>query len=503
MIDMKSVAACLFACFVVFAPPLRAQSVIWVTSAASSGSGSLRAAILSLNPSTSALQEIRFAIPTTPGNPVAEIVLTEPLPPISGTAVLVNGDASADRVVVNGNGRQIFTVEETATTGALEIRDLTLRGGAVVNSGGCVRIRRAATATTLRRVVLDQCKAYLNMITNPTVRGGAVYTKGALTIEDSTFTGNRIVSFSADEAGSDASGGALFVEGSQPLAIARSLFSGNVIHLGNQLPPFCRSGGGGAIGLSLTGTLAWISDTSFLDNKTSCRNPTVTYDLDGAGDGGAIAIYGQGGETRLTANYFHGNAGNRGGAVGFLQPLGMLATLTNNTFHENTSSQAGGGVALINCCSLAMLNNTFSGNIARSPGLANQFQAWSNVLALYNNIFDGANTNPDCIVSTTMQNSGYNLYANGACWPTADGTSQIVGAMPWLQAPRMTGGYVPTMMYANDSPAVDRGDDTHCPAYDARGVVRPLDGDIDGASRCDIGAVEHSYINLIFRNGFQ
>lgn len=483
----------------VFAAPLRAQNPIWVTSAASSGSGTLRAAILSLNPSTSALQEIRFAIPATP----AEVVLTEPLPPINGTNVLINGDRNASAIIVNGNGRQIFTVDESATTTALEIRDLTLRSGAVVSNGGCMRIRRAATATTLRRVVVDQCKAYLSLTTNPAVRGGAVYTKGPLTIEDSSFTGNSIVSISNDEASADALGGALFAEGNQPVTVLRSLFSANRIYLGNKLPSFCRSGNGGAIALSLTDTLARIEDTSFIDNKTSCRNPTVTYDIDGTGDGGAIAIYGQGGETRLLANYFHGNFGNRGGAVGFLQPLAMLATLTNNTFHENTSNQAGGGAALINCCSLAMRNNTFSGNIARSPGLANQFQAWSTVLALYNNIFSGANSNRDCIIGTTQQNSGYNLYANDACWTTSDGTSQIVGAMPWLQAPRMTGGYVPTMIYTNSSPPVDSGSDAQCPSYDARGVVRPLDGNLDGTSRCDIGAVEHSYINLIFRNGFQ
>ncbi|HSX58950.1 MAG TPA: choice-of-anchor Q domain-containing protein [Tahibacter sp.] len=485
------------------AAPLHAQNPIWVTSGASSGSGTLRAAILSLNPSTSALQEIRFAIPTTPSNPIAEVVLAEPLPPINGTNVLINGDRGADYVVVDGNGRQIFTVEENATTTALEIRDLTLRGGAVVNNGGCVRIRRAATATTLRRIVADQCKAYLSVTTNPVVRGGAVYTKGALTIEDSRFTGNRILSMSANEASSDASGGALFAEGSQPVTIARSLFRDNRIYLGNQLPSFCRSGSGGAIGLALTNALAQIADTSFVDNATACRNPTVTYDIDGTGDGGAIAVYGQGGETRLDANYFHGNIGSRGGAVGFLQPLGMLATLTNNTFHENTSNQAGGGAALINCCSLAMTNNTFSGNVARSPGLANQLQASSNVLALYNNIFNGANTNRDCIVSTAQQNSGHNLYANDACWTSGDGTSQIVGAMPWLQAPRMTGGYVPTMMYTNGSLPVDRGDDAHCAARDARGVPRPLDGDIDGTSHCDIGAVEHSFIDVIFRSGFQ
>jgi len=493
----------LLALAALFAPALQAQSTLWVTSSASSGTGSLRAAIESLSPSTAALQEIRFAIPTTPGNPASEIILTEPLPVITGANVLINGDAPAGRVVVNGNGRQIFTVEASATTNVLEIRDLTLRAGAVVSSGGCVRVRRAATATTLRRLVLDQCTAYLSMINNPTVRGGAVYTTGALTVEDSTFTGNRIVSTSVNEAGSDAIGGALFAEGTRPVTIARSVFSGNRIYLGNQLPPFCTSGHGGAIGLSLSDTQAVISDTRFTDNRASCRNPTVTYDLDGLGDGGAIVVYGQGGETRLLANYFHGNWGNRGGAVGFMQPSGMLATLTNNTFHENTSNQAGGGVSLVNCCALAMINNTFSDNVARSPGMANQLQAGSNVLALYNNIFNGPNSNRDCIIQTAMTNSGYNIYANDPCWTTVDGTSQVIGAMPWLQAPRVTGGYVPTMSYTNGSPPVDSGDDLHCAPYDARGIPRPLDGDIDGTSRCDIGAVEHGYIDVIFRGRFE
>ena len=76
----------LFLLAALFALPAQAQ--IWVTSTASSGTGTLRAAILGLNPSTSALQEIRFALPTTSGNPVAEIVLDAPLPVINGVNVL-------------------------------------------------------------------------------------------------------------------------------------------------------------------------------------------------------------------------------------------------------------------------------------------------------------------------------------------------------------------------------------------------------------------------------
>jgi len=42
------------------------------------------------------------------------------------------------------------------------------------------------------------------------------------------------------------------------------------------------------------------------------------------------------------------------------------------------------------------------------------------------------------------------------------------------------------------SPGIDSGDNEFCPARDALGVPRPVDGDNDGEAACDIGAFEWS-----------
>jgi hypothetical protein len=42
------------------------------------------------------------------------------------------------------------------------------------------------------------------------------------------------------------------------------------------------------------------------------------------------------------------------------------------------------------------------------------------------------------------------------------------------------------------SPAIEAGSPGYCESVDQRGVLRPIDGDLDGDPQCDIGAAEYS-----------
>jgi hypothetical protein len=67
------------------------------------------------------------------------------------------------------------------------------------------------------------------------------------------------------------------------------------------------------------------------------------------------------------------------------------------------------------------------------------------------------------------------------------------GAHNLLQNPMLTApfsGEAHGMMPVAGSPAIDAGNNANCPAVDWRGYSRPIDGDEDGESICDLGAYE-------------
>lgn len=482
--------------------PLQAQTtVLWVTTPAPSGPGSLGAAIAALQASHPGWQEIRFSL-SAGANTIA---LSAPLPPINGPRVRIDGADSGAGVIIEGNLHALFTVPAAASTVELEVRNLRLQRGGRIGRGGCLGVFRSETATHVQDVHFDRCRAYLGATTP--ARGGAVYSEGALTVLDSMFTENGIVNTVDAGDTADALGGALAMQSNRPLTVYGSLFQGNYIRLVNALPSFCASGHGGAIALAMSADAqAVVAESTFLGNITPCSNPAHPSEVPQAGDGGAIVLYGRG-TYRIASNYFQANRGRRGGALMADQAHFSTLAIVNNTFHQNIASASGGGVAVINCCATTLDHNTFVANTGLSTSYGSQFAIiGSPISAIRYNAFSGST--PACTSGfiTSAQNITLNAYSDGGCGFTGEtGSLSNLGAMDFFGTPAWFGGATFTMRPAQGSVAIDAGPaGAPCPAlYDARGVIRPLDGNGDGTSACDIGAHEASYIDLIFASGFQ
>ncbi|HEU5423781.1 MAG TPA: choice-of-anchor Q domain-containing protein, partial [Nitrolancea sp.] len=203
-----------------------------------------------------------------------------------------------------------------------------------------------------------------------------------------------------------------------------------------------------------------------------------------------------GGTVTIAASAILANqAGGNGGGI-LLTGKGV-ATLTNTTIGANSAGAHGGGLASTaggsksTAKSAVFTNVTVTDNTAQRGGGIDS----AGTTSLFNSIVAGnhAPSAADCYAGgkSPITSLGYNLIQSTAsCALSGTLTGNVTGTGAQLGPLGNYGGATPSYRPLLDSPVVDAGSNTNCPATDQRGVKRPGAG--TGQSSCDIGAVELS-----------
>jgi CSLREA domain-containing protein len=153
---------------------------------------------------------------------------------------------------------------------------------------------------------------------------------------------------------------------------------------------------------------------------------------------------------------------NEAGASGAF--FAQRAAVEHSTIHGNTTNSAPGGVFVLERSGFR--NSIVTGNLAGATP-------------------DNCSSNSEAIGS-----GGHNITdtAVGDCELDDATDRNLTNAQ--LGPVAFNGGRSPTLLPLPGSPAIDTGDPLSCPEVDQRGFPRPRDGDGNGSSICDVGAVE-------------
>jgi ASPM-SPD-2-Hydin domain-containing protein/HYDIN/CFA65/VesB family protein len=206
-------------------------------------------------------------------------------------------------------------------------------------------------------------------------------------------------------------------------------------------------------------------------------NIAITNNIPVPPGGGNIIDVGAGSTLTITNGTFSGNGDSA------ISTRGTPVTLTNVTISGNTAVNAAGidvKAGIVN-----LVNCTITGNIATAVGGIGGIRN-AGTVNVKNTIIANNNTN-NCSGAITSQ--GNNITQVAGCGLTAAGD---IIAEPLLDALANNTGPVFTHALLVGSPAIDKGTAVGCPATDARGILRPVDGTpLDAvAATCDIGAFE-------------
>jgi hypothetical protein len=234
--------------------------------------------------------------------------------------------------------------------------------------------------------------------------------------------------------------------------------------------------------------------TLTLETSTVSGN-TCTY----LGSGGGIYSWQGGGPLTISNSTLENNRANTGGGVyAAIVPFSLNnSTISGNYAGYGTSDSGGGGLHLVQL-NATISNSTIVNNDGGASGGGIYFDDfYGGNLVLKNTILAGniANQNLDCTGHLTS--AGYNILGNTIGCYFASTSSDKINVNPLVTPLDLHGGPTKTHMLFAGSPAVDAGNPAGCSdpsgsvlSTDQRGFTRPVDGNADGSSICDIGSIE-------------
>jgi hypothetical protein len=406
--------------------------------------------------------------------------------------IIQNGKANT------GGGMTIVNAE-------VLLQSVIVRNNEATQAGGGVNILNGATLKIVNSSIEDNEAKGITEYSG----GAGIYNLGILFMTNVSVEGN-----SAHDLG-----GGLNNQGAADLTTVT--FTGNETH-----------GGTGGGGIYNAGTLS-MNSCVFQDNLTDENN---------IGDGGAILNAGTAVINGLEA--YSNTAGGFGGAVAN-EKTGVLtlndATLSGNSadmgggivndggqatlggvlIYDNTAKYSGGGIINTNHATMNIFNATLSentagdlgGGIANGGASANMFAVNVTIasnsaensfshdsspgsgihflggLTNFVNVLLAYNTGRNC--GGADIDGGMNLSSDSSC--QFSGYANIYNIDPLLDPLADNGGSTMTRALQIGSPAIDTGTEWLAPHVDQRGVERPIDGNLDGIQRTDIGAFEFAY----------